>query len=345
MLDVIVIGAGQAGLSMGYYLKKEGYDFVILEGEKRIGDSWRNRYDSLVLFTPKSYSFLPGMELPGDKNAFPTKDEIADYLEMYAVHFSLPVHLETIVHKVRKTESTFEVATDKGVFLSKHVIIASGAFQKPFIPSISQHLSQEVFQIHSSQYQSLKEIPDGPVLVIGGGNSGTQIAAELAESRDVTIAISHPFKFLPLKIMGKSIFHWLEKIGLLYAGTDTKRGLWFRKQSDPIFGFELKKLIREGKVKVRSRVIQTQGREVTFDDNSKINVQNIIWSTGFTSDYKWIDIEGGLDGKGFPIHNRGVSPIQGLYYIGLPWQHQRGSALICGVGKDAEFLYSVIKGT
>ena len=343
MLDVIVIGAGQAGLSMGYYLKKEGCDFLILEGERRIGDSWRNRYDSLVLFTPKSYSSLPGLKLEGDKNAFPTKDEIADYLETYTVHFSLSVQLETTVHKVEKTESTFEVSTNKGVLRSKNVIIASGAFQKLFIPSISHHLSQEVFQIHSSQYQSPQKIPDGPVLVIGGGNSGTQIATELAENRNVTIAISHSFKFLPMKIMGKSIFHWLERIGLLYAGTDTKRGLWFRKQSDPIFGFEFKKLIRDGNIEVKSRVTQTREREVTFDDNSTINVQNIIWSTGFTPDYKWIDIEGVLDEKGFPIHYRGVSPIQGLYYIGLPWQHQRGSALICGVGRDAEFLYSVIK--
>ncbi|MDM5188080.1 NAD(P)/FAD-dependent oxidoreductase [Bacillus sp. DX4.1] len=345
MLDVIVIGAGQAGLSMGYFLQQGRYHFVILDGEKRIGGSWRNRYDSLLLFTPKSYSSLPGMKLEGEGNEFPTKDEIADYLETYANHLSLPVQVETTVHKVQKIGNTFEVSTNKGVFLSKHVIIASGAFQKPFIPSISQGLSQEVFQIHSSQYQSPKKIPDGPVLVVGGGNSGTQIATELAESRDVTIAISHPFKFLPLKIIDKSIFHWLEKVGLLYAGTNTRRGAWFQKQSDPIFGFELKKLIREGKVETKPRVTQTQEREVTFDDHSKINVQNIIWSTGFVPDYNWIDIEGSLDEKGFPIQNRGVSPIQGVYYIGLPWQHQRGSALICGVGRDAEFIYSVIKGT
>lgn len=140
--------------------------------------------------------------------------------------------METTVHKVQKIESTFEVSTDRGVFLSKHVIIAYGSFQKPYIPSISQNLSQGVFQIYSSQYQLPKKIPDGPVLVIGGGNFGMLIATELAESQDVTIAISYPFKFLPLKIMNKSIFHWLEKIGLLYAGTNTKRGLWFRKQSD-----------------------------------------------------------------------------------------------------------------
>ncbi|WP_025151357.1 NAD(P)/FAD-dependent oxidoreductase [Bacillus sp. H1a] len=339
MLDIVVIGAGQAGLSMGYYLQQGGYDFVILDGEKRIGDSWRNRYDSLILFTPKSYSSLPGMKLEGDENAFPTKDEIANYLEIYASHFSLPVQMETIVHKVQKIKNTFELSTDKGVFHSKHVIIASGAFQKPFIPSISKSLPQEVFQIHSSQYQSPETIPGGPILVVGGGNSGTQIATELAGSRDVTISISQPFKSLPLKIMGKSIFHWLEKVGLLYAGTTTKRGSWFQQQSDLIFGFEFKKLIRKGNIKIHSRAIQAQEREITFNDRSKISVQNIIWSTGFVPDYKWIDIEGTLDEKGFPLHKRGVSPCQGLYYIGLPWQHQRGSALICGVGKDAEFLY------
>lgn len=343
MLDIIVIGAGQAGLSIGYYLQQGGYNFVILDGEKRIGDTWRNRYDSLILFTPKSYSSLPGMGFEGDKNTFPTKDEIADYLEAYANRFLLPVKMETTVQKVQKINSTFEVSTDKGIFYSKHVIIASGAFQKPFIPSISQSLSKEVFQIHSSQYQSPEMIPDGSVLVIGGGNSGTQIATELAENHEVTIAISHPFKFLPLNIMGKSIFYWLEKIGLLYAGTDTRRGLWFRKKNDPIFGLELKHLIRKEKIKIKPRVIQTQGREIIFNDYSKRNVQNIIWSTGFIPDYKWIDIDGVLDAKGFPLHKRGVSPIQGLYYIGLPWQHQRGSALICGVGKDAEFLYSVLK--
>lgn len=345
MLDAIVIGAGQAGLSMGYYLQQEGYNFVIVDGEKRIGNSWRNRYDSLVLFTPKSYSSLPGMRIEGDGNAFPKKDEIADYLETYAKRFSLPIQTETTVYTVQKIKNTFEVSTDKGLLRSKYVIIASGAFQKPFIPTISQNLSQEVFQIHSSQYQSPRSIPDGPVLVVGGGNSGTQIATELAESRDVTIAISHPLKFLPLKIMGKSIFHWLEKMGLLFAGINTKRGSWFRKQSDPIFGFELKHLIREGKVVTKQRVIQTQGSEITFSDHSKRNVKNIIWSTGFIPEYGWIDIKGVLDERGVPLHKRGVSPIQGLYFIGLPWQYQRGSALICGVGRDAEFLWRKIKQT
>lgn len=343
MLDVIVIGAGQAGLSMGYYLQQGCYNFVIFDGKKRIGESWRNRYNSLILFTPRSYSSLPGMKLEGDENGFPTKDEIADYLEIYANRLSLPVQLETTVLKVQKTKGVFQVLTNKGVFLSKHVIIASGAFQKSFIPPIAQNLSKEVFQIHSSQYQSPEMIPDGSVLVVGGGNSGTQIAAELSGSRDVTIAISHPFKFLPLKIRRKSIFYWLEKVGLLYAGVNTRRGSWFRKQSDPIFGFDLKHLIHEEKIKIKPRVIQTQGREITFSDYSKKSVENIIWSTGFTPDYDWINIDGALGEKGVPLHKRGVSSIQGLYYIGLPWQHQRGSALICGVGRDAKFLYSVIK--
>lgn len=343
MLDVIIIGAGQAGLAMGYYLQRENDHFVLLDGEERIGDSWRKRYDSLQLFTPRGYSALPGMSLAGKQDGFPTKDEIANYLEAYAKHFSIPVRLQMNVSKIRKKGDTFEVYTPEEVLQAKQVIIASGAFQRPFIPSISKNLSNDTFQIHSSQYQSPKQIPEGPVFVVGGGNSGTQIAVELAQYRDVTMAISHPLSFLPLKIMGKSIFAWLEKIGLLYAGIDTRRGRWFQKQKDPIFGFECKRLIRNGKITVKSKVVRALQNKVIFSDDSTYQVQNIIWSTGFIPNYQWIEIEGAVNQAGMPIHTRGVSIVSGLYYIGLPWQHQRGSALLCGVARDAEFILSIIE--
>ncbi|MBO1583200.1 NAD(P)/FAD-dependent oxidoreductase [Bacillus sp. XF8] len=343
MLDVIIVGAGQAGLAMGYYLQKGNYNFVLLDEEKRIGDSWRNRYDSLQLFTPRAYSALPGMRIDGNQNEFPTKDEIANYLEAYAQRFSLPVRLDTNVFKIRKSGNEFEVYTLKEVLRSKRVIIASGAFGQPFIPPISQNLSNDIFQIHSSQYQSLEQIPEGPVFVVGGGNSGTQIAVELANTRDVTIAVSHSLSFLPLKIMGKSIFAWLEKTGLLYAGTNTRRGRWFQEQKDPIFGFECKELIRNGEITVKPKVVNAVQNKVVFSDDSACDVQNVVWSTGFIPNYQWIEVEGAVNQAGFPIHTRGVSGVQGLYYIGLPWQHQRGSALLCGVGRDAEFLFSIIQ--
>jgi len=343
MLDVIIIGAGQAGLTMEYYLKQEGYNFLLLEAENRIGDSWRNRYDSLQLFTPRAYSSLPGMIVKGEGNGFPCKDEMATYLEEYARHFKLPVQLQTEVFKIKKEKDIFELHTYTETLQSKKVVIAAGGFQQPYIPSFSQHLSSHVFQIHSSQYKSSSQIPKGKVLVVGGGNSGMQIAVELAQTHEVTMSISHPLTFLPLHLFRKSIFNWLEKLGLLYAEINTKRGKWFQKRKDPIFGFEGKELIRNGAIKLEEKVVSASENNIMFHNGDTYSAESIIWSTGFASDYNWIAIEKAVNEKGFPNHVKGISPVKGLYYIGLPWQSQRGSALICGVGKDAAYLLSEIK--
>ncbi|MDM5234886.1 NAD(P)/FAD-dependent oxidoreductase [Bacillus cereus] len=343
MLDAIIVGASQAGLAIGYYLKQERYNFLLLDAGNRIGDSWRKRYDSLQLFTPRSYSSLPGMALIGEENGFPYKDEIANYLERYAQHFQFPVQLQTEVLKIRKQQDIFELHTPTEILQSKNVIIASGGFQKPFIPLFSQRLSSNVFQIHSSQYKSPLQIPKGKVLVVGGGNSGMQIVVELAKTHEVTMSISHPLTFLPLHFFRKSIFNWLEKVGLLYAEINTKRGRWFQKKKDPIFGFEGKELIRNGAIKLQEKVISASENKIMFQNGDTYSAQSIIWSTGFIQDYTWIEIEKAVNEDGFPNHTKGISPVRGLYYIGLPWQSQRGSALICGVGKDAAYLISEIK--
>ncbi|QWI17732.1 oxidoreductase [Bacillus wiedmannii] len=343
MKDIIIVGAGQAGLIMGNYLKQEGYNFLLLEAGNRIGDSWRNRYNSLQLFTPKEYSSLPGMILKGEKNEFPHKDEIAMYLEEYAQYFQLPVQLQTEVLKIRKEKEIFELHTPTEVLKSKKVIIASGGFQQPYIPSFSQHLSSHIFQIHSSQYKSPSQIPKGNVLVVGGGNSGMQIAVELAKTHEVTMSISHPLTFLPLRLFRKSIFYWLEKLGLLYAEVNTKRRKWFQKRKDPIFGFEGKELIRNGAIKLEEKVVSASENNIMFQNGGTYSAESIIWSTGFIQNYKWIELEKAVNENGFPNHVKGISPVRGLYYIGLPWQSQRGSALICGVGKDAAYILSEIK--
>ncbi|UJA77456.1 NAD(P)/FAD-dependent oxidoreductase [Bacillus cereus] len=343
MKDLIIIGAGQAGLTMGYYLKQEGYNFLLLEAGNRVGDSWRNRYDSLQLFTPRPYSSLPGMALIGEKNEFPYKDEIATYLEEYARHFQLPVQLQTEVLKIRKEKGIFELHTSTEILQTKKVIIATGGFQQPFIPSVSANLSSHVFQIHSSQYKSPSQIPQGKVLVVGGGNSGMQIAVEFAKTHEVTMSISHPLTFLPLHFFRKSIFNWLEKLGLLYAEVSTKRGKWFQKRKDPIFGFEGKELIRNGAIKLQEKVVSASENNIMFQNGSAYSAESIIWSTGFIQNYNWIEIEKVVNENGLPNHIKGISPVRGLYYIGLPWQSQRGSALICGVGKDAAYLLSEIK--
>lgn len=255
----------------------------------------------------------------------------------------MPVQLQTQVLKIRKEKEIFELHTPTEILQSKKVIIASGGFQQPFIPSFSQHLSSHIFQIHSSQYKSPLQIPKGKVLVVGGGNSGMQIAVELAKTHEVTMSISHPLTFLPLYLFRKSIFNWLEKMGLLYAEIHTKRGRWFQKRKDPIFGFEGKELIRSGAIKLQGKVVSASGNNIMFQNGGTYSAQSIIWSTGFVQDYKWIEIEKAVSMNGFPNHTKGMSPVRGLYYIGLSWQSQRGSALICGVGKDAVYLLSEIK--
>jgi putative flavoprotein involved in K+ transport len=256
---------------------------------------------------------------------------------VFANYFDLPVKTNTTVSKVEKNEDIFIVSTDHGKIQSRKVVIASGAFQKPFIPKVMTNGEEEPFQIHSSSYDSPKQLNNGSFLVVGGGNSGAQIAVELAKEKRVTLAVSHPLKYLPLRVLGKSIFRWLDFCGLLHASIHTKRGNWFHKKKDSIFGYELKKLINQNKINVKPRVIRVEGNQAVFEDHSKSSFENSIWSTGFIPDYDWIDINGALK-NGESVHERGVSPVKGLFFIGLPWQYQRGSALVCGVGKDAEYL-------
>lgn len=342
--EVIIIGAGQAGIAMSYQLKQKGIEnHLMIDAQKRIGDSWRYRYKSLVLFTPKSYSALPGLKMKGHPNSYPTKNEMADYLEGYVENFDLPHRMNTMVTRIKKENGNFMIYTEGEKLQSRKVIIASGAFQKPFIPSIIKNMDNTLTQLHSSLYIEPSDLRNGSVLVVGGGNSGAQIAVELStEKEEVVLAMSHKPKFLPLGILGRSIFYWLEKLQLLYAGTDTVRGRLFQKRNDPIFGMDLKRAIKEQRVKVKPRVTEVTGDQVTFSDGSTMKVNNIIWATGFNPSYEMIQIDGAVDNRGKPIQNKGLSPIDGLYYIGLPWQYCRGSALVCGVGKDARFLVDEI---
>lgn len=341
-IDVLIIGASQAGLAAAHFLKAKNISFLIIGKEKYIGEVWRNRYDSLVLFTPRWYSSLPGLPLEGDPNGFATKNEIADYLERYAVHFNLPLSLNTEVISLSKDKESFVAKTNTAKYRAQNVIIATGPFQKPFIPSLADTLTDEVYQVHTSQYVNPAALKEGPVLVVGAGNSGAQIAVELSKDREVYISIGHKMKFFPLDIMGKSIFWWFDKLGLLSADIHSKLGQFISKQGDPIFGLELKTLIREGKVTIKPRTNGTHHKLISFDDGSKVEVENVIWATGFHSDYSWIQIPGLLNEKRKPIHSIGVSKVKGLYFLGLPWQYKRGSALIGGVGVDAKHIVESI---
>lgn len=342
-VEVIIIGGGQAGLAMGYFLKRKGVSFLILDAHKRTGDSWRSRYDSLTLFTPRMYSSLPGMKFPGAPDGLPSKDETADYLETYAQAFALPIRHQTKVQSLTKHEHGFLIETGQGTFIARQVVVATGPFHEPVIPDFAEKLPDEIVQMHSSSYKNESRLADGPVLIVGGGNSGAQIAVELSGCRQVTISVSRPMSFKPMRIFGKNIFWYFETFGLLKARAETPLGSWLKKQPEQVYGTELKSLLKKGTVSLRQRAVDADSGEIFFEDGARMKASNVIWATGFRSVYPWIGIPEAVDANGKPIHRNGVSKARGLYYLGLPWQSCRGSALLGWMARDAGHLAEVIE--
>jgi len=337
MYETIIIGGGQAGMAMGHYLKKSGGSFLILDQASSVGESWKKRYNSLKLFTPRSMSSLPGLPLSGEEDVYPGKDEVASYLEEYAKRFDLPLKLKTTVVKLEKETGVFKMSTDQGTLLAKQVVVATGPFQTPALPAEAR--AGTIHQLHSSSYRQANQLVPGSVLVVGGGNSGAQIAVELAETRTVYLSVGAKMKFLPQRLAGKNIFWWFKRLGVLSVTSTSGPGRYLRKQPDPIFGKELQELIKKGRVIVKPRFRNMEKERVAFVDGTTLEISNIVWATGFRQNFDWINVAGVLDPEGKPLHYRGVSPEKGLYFIGLPWQHRRGSALLQGVGEDARYLY------
>ena len=204
--DVIVIGGGQAGLAMGYWLKQSTFSYLIVDKQESVGETWKNRYDSLVLFTPGQYNTLPGLSFPGEQRDYPSKDDVASYLQQYARTFHLPIQNQTCVQNVSKIGGVFSVKTDQGLFTCQNLIIATGPFQTPIVPDFSNVMSKKIVQLHSSEYKNRTQLQDGNVLVVGGGNSGSQITSEIARERTVHLSISEGLTFMPLSVGNKSIF-------------------------------------------------------------------------------------------------------------------------------------------
>jgi len=336
--EIIIVGAGQAGLSLGYWLKRQRRSFLLLEAGQRIGESWRQRYDSLVLFTPRRYSALPGLALSGNPEGRPTKDEMADYLQTYADRFALPVRMNTRVVAMQKHEETFLLQTTLGTYQAASVIIATGPFHHPRIPAFASALSPQVEQLHSASYHNPSEVPPGPVLVVGAGDSGAHIAAELAHAHPVSLAASHLLYFVPLTLFGKSLFWYLDHLRLLEVDNSTRLGRWLKAQPEPVLGLELKQALKDRQVQIRPRATSAQGNVVQFADGSQAQVRTVIWATGFRQDFSWIRISGVSDERGQSREQQGVSTTPGLFFLGFPWQPSRGSALVGWVGKDARRL-------
>jgi putative flavoprotein involved in K+ transport len=335
--DVVVIGGSQAGLAVGYYLRQRGLRFVILDAGAEIGHVWRSRWDSLTLFTPAQYSGLPGMAFPLPKDTYPSKDDVVSYLRAYVSAFDLPVRLNAKVTSLNQRKGAYVVATGDEELTAGQVVVAAGPFQVPFVPPIAGDLDESVFQIHSADYRNPAQLPEGGhVLVVGGGNSGFQIAEELAATRKVDLAVGKRVPALPQRLLSRDLFWWLSGIGFMNISTDSRLGRKLAKR-DVLIGSSSRRLRRSG-VTLRARLTSAKGRRAVFEDGSEQDADAIVWATGYRSDFTWIDIPTIKDERGGIIHRRGVTDVPGVLFIGLTWQHTRGSALIGFVHDDAAFI-------
>ena len=335
-LDVVVVGAGQAGLAVGYFLARQGRRFVILDAADRVADTWRTRWDSLVLFTPRRYDSLPGLAFPGDPDGYPTRDEVLDYLEQYASTFELPVELNSAVRSLTAADGSFVLELDGRRLEAEQVVVATGPFQAPKVPPLAAQFAPEVFQTHSVGYRRASDVPSGTVVVVGGGNTGFQIAKELSATHDVRLAVGSRQTPLPQRLLGRDLFWWLTKLRLLGKTVDSRVGRRASRR-DALIGSSPRELRQRYGVEVKPRAVGASGRTVSFADGSELEADAVIWATGYRPDHSWIDLPV-FDEDGRPRHRRGVTDVPGLYFLGLSWQHTRGSALLGWVKEDAAFI-------
>ena len=344
-VDTVVIGGGQAGLAVGYHLKQRGVDFQILDGSSRVGDSWRTRWDSLELFTPARYNSLPGMNFPGSPSHYPSKNEVAKYLEGYSERFALPVKSGVSVERVTANGSGYVVTANSTAYEAQNVVVATGAFQKPRIPEFEEELAPSIKRLHSSEYKNPSQLKEGNVLVVGAGNSGAQIAIELAKAGRKVYLSGRETGALPRKIFGIELYRVIWPI-VMSKTVETKMGQKFKakaaKGGDPLVGFNYKVVEGSGVERVGRTIGVRDGLPVVEGDKV-LKVTNVIWATGFLPDFSsWIS-RPVFDDEGYPRHHRGVvKDEKGLYFIGLRFLWRIRSHLTGGVGEDAAYLADTI---
>src|SRR5580765_2815610 len=351
-IDTIVIGAGQAGLSVGYHLARRGVPFLILDAGERIGDQWRKRWDSLRLFTPARFSSLDGQPFPADADSFPTKDAMGDYLEAYARRFALPVRCGVRVERVSRLGERFLVVARDQRFEAANVVVAMANYQRPRVPAFANELDPRIVQLHSFDYRNPAQFQEGAVLVVGAGNSGAEIALDAARAHDTWVAgrdTGHvPFRIdglaarlLLVRLVLRVVFHRILTVA-------TPMGRKVRA-----------KVLHEGGVLVRTkprdltaagitrvpRVAGVRNGSPLLEDGRVLDVANVVWCTGFHPGFSWIDLPVfGPDGE--PQHQEGVVPSEpGLYFVGLHFLSAMSSVMIHGVGRDAARIAVRISAT
>jgi putative flavoprotein involved in K+ transport len=339
----VIVGGGQAGIATGYHLAKQGHSFVILDAGERVGDAWRGRWDSLRLYSPAAYDGLPGMRFPAPRASFPTTHEMADFLEAYASHFELPVRSATTVESLAKEDDHYVVSTGTATLEADNVVVATGVMQKPFVPSFAPELDPRIRHLHSSEYRNLSQLQEGRVLVVGASHSGADIAYEAA-AEHTTILSGPDTGQIPASVetrRGRVGFRAMFFIGSHVLTMDTPFGRKMRPHirhgGAPLLRYRKKDLLAAGVERVVARTVGVQDGLPMLDDGRVLDVQNVIWCTGFRRDFSWIRIPFEVDEDGYPVQYRGVvASAPGLYFVGLLFLHSFASMLIAGTGRDAE---------
>ncbi len=343
--DTVVIGGGQAGLAAGYHLAENGVRFVILDARERVGDAWRNRWDSLTLFTPARFNSLPGMPFPGPPWAFPKKDDIADYLEQYAATMHLPVRNSVEVRKVSRTKGGWCVDTGDQQLEADAVIIATGGFQTPKVPAWASELDPNIMQLHSADYRNPSQFLPGPVLVVGASHSGADIALEASRDHRTMLAGRDtgqiPFSTdgkLSRRIFGPLIWFAVNHVITVNTPMGRKARKNLRNHGFPLEHPNRSDLARAGVERITARATGVRDGKPMLDDGTVLEVPNVVWCTGFRGDYSWVDgVTYGEDG--YPEQERGVvTTAPGLYFLGLKFQYAGASSLVGGVGRDAAHI-------
>lgn len=340
----MIIGGGQAGLSVAYHLAKRGRPFVILEANGRIGDSWRNRWDSLRLFTPACYDGLAGLPFPADDWSFPTKDEMADYLEAYAAHFGLPVRTGVRVERLYKDGERFVVAAGGELFEAENVVVAMADYQSPRVPAFAGELNPSIIQVHSYDYRNPSQLRDGGVLIVGAGNSGAEISLELSRTHPTWLS-GRETGHMPFRIEGIASRLLLAPLALRFVfhrvlTMNTPIGRRARPKilsnGAPLIRVKPGDLTAAGVERV-PKVVGTREGLPLLEDGRVLDAANVVWCTGFNPGFSWIDLPV-FEAEG-PMHERGVVGSEpGLYFVGLEFLYAMSSVMVHGVGRDAEHI-------
>ena len=348
-IQTIVIGGGQAGLAVGYHLAKRHLPFLILDANKKVGDAWRNRWDSLRLFNPARYAGLPGLAFPARGDSFPTKEQMADYLADYSRRFLLPVRNGIKVDRLWKEGDRFIMIAGREHFESENVVVAMANYQVPRVPAFARDLDPGIVQLHSHEYRNPSQLQEGGVLVVGVGNSGAEIAIEVARSHRTWVSgketghIPWPID----SVIGRFFLVRLVRFlghHILTVGTPIGRKLRPKLLStaSPLVRVKPKDLISAG-VESVPRVAGVRDGRPLLAGNRTLDVQNVIWCTGYEHGFPWIDLPLSEE-DGLPRHERGVvASVPGLYFVGLHFLYSMTSATLMGIGRDAARVVKAIE--